>query len=231
MPHGAVWELMTDYYPLIAKAAIGQSSGEARRALYDRARSALVAQLRSIEPPLPEADITRERLALDEAIRKVETEAARRSRGDQPARPASPAPPRPDVPPPAEGAAKRAPPPQGLAPGAPPPAVPAPPEVPERPRAPGSGFSPDRGAKRDPLGARPAPFQGRTGRTGHRRATTHRGFRAGEPRSGREPPRPAGRRGEPPPFFDAPGGGPEPLPGLDEPLAPPSIHVVYDSLR
>jgi hypothetical protein len=32
---------MTDYYPLIAKAVTGfeKSTGEARRALYDRARS------------------------------------------------------------------------------------------------------------------------------------------------------------------------------------------------
>ena len=63
---------MADYYPLIAKAVVGQSSGEARRVLYDRARAALVAQLRGVDPPLAEADITRERLALDEAIRKCE---------------------------------------------------------------------------------------------------------------------------------------------------------------
>ena len=78
---------MADYYPLIAKAVVGQSSGEARRVLYDRARAALVAQLRGVDPPLAEADITRERLALDEAIRKCESEAARRSRADQSAPP------------------------------------------------------------------------------------------------------------------------------------------------
>ncbi len=54
------------------------STGEARRAaLYERARNALVAQLRSNQPALLEADITKERLALEEAIRKVEAEAAR----------------------------------------------------------------------------------------------------------------------------------------------------------
>ena len=39
---------MADYYPLIAKAVNGleKSTGEARRALYDRARTALLAQLR-----------------------------------------------------------------------------------------------------------------------------------------------------------------------------------------
>ncbi len=75
---------MADYYPLIARAVAGleKNTGEARRALYERARTALVAQLRGINPPLQEAEITRERLALEEAIRKVEAEAARRSRID-----------------------------------------------------------------------------------------------------------------------------------------------------
>src|SRR5713101_8877710 len=73
---------MADYYPLIAKAVSGldKSTGEARRALYDRARTALLAQLRGVEPALSEPDITRERLALEEAIRKAEVEAADRSR-------------------------------------------------------------------------------------------------------------------------------------------------------
>jgi len=77
---------MADYYPLIAKAVSGleRSTGEARRALYDRARTALLAQLRGVEPALSEPDITRERLALEEAIRKVEAESARRSRSDPP---------------------------------------------------------------------------------------------------------------------------------------------------
>src|SRR5215468_3006934 len=75
---------MADYYPLIVKAVSGleKSTGEARRALYDRARTALLAQLRGVEPALSEPEITRERLALEEAIRKVEAEAARRSRND-----------------------------------------------------------------------------------------------------------------------------------------------------
>jgi hypothetical protein len=75
---------MADYYPLIAKAVSGldKSTSETRRALYDRARTALLAQLRGVEPALSEPDITRERLALEEAIRKVEAEAVRRSRGE-----------------------------------------------------------------------------------------------------------------------------------------------------
>jgi hypothetical protein len=81
---------MADYHPLIARAVdgLGASTGEARRALYERARTALVAQLRGIEPPLSEADITRERLALEDAIRKVEAEAVRKARGEP--RPAAP---------------------------------------------------------------------------------------------------------------------------------------------
>ena len=112
---------MAEYYPLIARAVTGldKNSGEARRALYERARTALVTQLRGIDPPLSEQDITRERLALEEAIRKVEAETARRPRiktppqqpeapaevyaaqPQQPEAPAEkPAPVAPDIPPP-----------------------------------------------------------------------------------------------------------------------------------
>src|SRR5881628_3612811 len=74
---------MADYYPLIARAIAGldpSAPGEQRRALYERARSALIAQLRSVEPPLSESEITRERLSLEEAVRKVESEASQRAR-------------------------------------------------------------------------------------------------------------------------------------------------------
>ena len=68
---------MADYYPLIARAVGGldDNTGENRRALYERARGALVNQLRGVDPPLDEDEITRERLALEEAIRRVETDA------------------------------------------------------------------------------------------------------------------------------------------------------------
>ena len=70
---------MADYYPLISRAvgALEKNSGENRRVIYDRARAALLAQLRSVTPALEESDITRERLALEESIRKVEAESAR----------------------------------------------------------------------------------------------------------------------------------------------------------
>jgi hypothetical protein len=71
---------MADYYPLIARAVAGldKNNGENRRALYERARAALIGQLRSVTPALNESDITRERLALEESIRKVEAESARK---------------------------------------------------------------------------------------------------------------------------------------------------------
>ena len=69
-----------DYYPLIARAVerLDRSTGEARRAVYERAREA-VAELRSNQLARLDAEITEERLALEEAIRKVEAEAARKS--------------------------------------------------------------------------------------------------------------------------------------------------------
>jgi hypothetical protein len=74
---------VTNYYPLIARAIAGlgaNASGEIRRTLYERARVALVNQLHSVQPPLSESDITRERLALEEAVRKIETESAHLAR-------------------------------------------------------------------------------------------------------------------------------------------------------
>jgi len=136
---------MTDYQPLIARAVegLGKSTGEARRALYERARSALVAQLRGMDPPLSESDITRERLGLEEAIRKVEADAARKSRLEarmearaeprfEP-RPLRPPPPRPAPPEPPPPAALR---PQGVPPPPPgrEPAPPPPPPAAELPR-------------------------------------------------------------------------------------------------
>ena len=70
---------MADYYRLRSRvvAGIEKNNGENRRAIYDRARSAMVRQLRAIVPALSESDITRERLALEEAIRRVEAECER----------------------------------------------------------------------------------------------------------------------------------------------------------
>jgi hypothetical protein len=94
---------MTDYHPLIARAVEGldKGTGETRRALYERARTALVTQLRSVEPALSETEITKERLALEDAIRKVEAEVARKSRAElREPRPPMPAPRRDRISPP-----------------------------------------------------------------------------------------------------------------------------------
>jgi hypothetical protein len=80
---------MADYYPLIARAVAGieKNTDDARRTLYERARSMLRAQLLSVTPALDESDVVRERLALEEAIRKVEGESARQATLGQPEHP------------------------------------------------------------------------------------------------------------------------------------------------
>jgi hypothetical protein len=69
---------MADYYPLLAKAvaAQAQSDPNKRRAIYERARTALLGQLRAIQPPVPEPDIQRESQALDDAVNRLESEIA-----------------------------------------------------------------------------------------------------------------------------------------------------------
>ena len=64
---------MADYYPLIAKAVTGLNAQE-RRTLYERGGGALLAELRAVIPPLGELVITREQLAFEEAILKVEAD-------------------------------------------------------------------------------------------------------------------------------------------------------------
>jgi hypothetical protein len=53
--------LMTKYYPVLKRAVDALENGTAatRRTLYERARTALVEQLRNMKQPLPEAEITR----------------------------------------------------------------------------------------------------------------------------------------------------------------------------
>lgn len=77
---------MADYYSLISRAivALPQQTPDARQAVYDRARKALFNQLRSIQPPVAEADIAAEGRALEEAIARLEKEIAA-SNAQQPA--------------------------------------------------------------------------------------------------------------------------------------------------
>src|SRR5258707_4080073 len=145
---------MTDYQPLIARAieGLGKSTGEGRRALYERARSALVTQLRAVEPALSESEITRERLSLEEAIRKVEADAARKSRMEARTEPRFE--PRPLKPPsrPAPAAMPAAAPPQPPAPPAAEPPQAEPPEA-QKDEPPGNFDEPGRGTPAAPAGA------------------------------------------------------------------------------
>jgi hypothetical protein len=67
---------MADYYPLIARAVEGlpEQTPDKRHAVYERARTALIAQLRTLDPPLSEAEIQQEGRSLDEAIARVEAD-------------------------------------------------------------------------------------------------------------------------------------------------------------
>ena len=151
---------MADYYPLISRAVAGleKNNGENRRALYERARAALIAQLRGVTPALPETDITRERLALEESIRKVEAEAARQFDPSRSAsKPRMPEPPSRGEPPNRGEDMPRAP---AFVPQPPPSRPSGPPQMP-RMRTP----DPDRWDESPPVSAPPPrsapPFQGR----------------------------------------------------------------------
>ena len=97
---------MADYYSLLAKALANlpnKSLPSARRAIYDRARKALIGQLRTLEPALAETDVKREETALDAAIQRLETQFA--SPAAAPAKPA----PEPAAKPPSQPASTPAP--------------------------------------------------------------------------------------------------------------------------
>lgn len=68
---------MADYRELLRRAidALPENNGTARRAVYEKARSALVTQLHAIEPSIPPREITQHRLTLEDCIRQVEQEA------------------------------------------------------------------------------------------------------------------------------------------------------------
>lgn len=121
---------MADYYSLISRAiaALPQQTPDARQAVYDRARKALFNQLRSIQPPVAEADISAEGRALEEAVARLEQEIAAKNAPPAPAKPsaakpaptaAAPAKPEPPKPQPAP-ARQRAP--EPVKPAEPPPA-------------------------------------------------------------------------------------------------------------
>ncbi len=66
---------MADYHSLLMRAVANLPNAgtpASRGAIYGRAKKALLEQLRSLRPPLPESDIEREEKALDKAIAEIE---------------------------------------------------------------------------------------------------------------------------------------------------------------
>ena len=159
---------MADYHSLLMRAVANlPNAGTAatRGAIYERARKALLDQLRSLRPPLPESDITREETALDAAIAEIEE----RYGPQDPAPPLASPPPSPAVagkPVAAPRAAPPPPPPQfstvqrPSAPAAPGPAAPSAraPSQTGAPSQPGAAAIPVQGAAQRP----PPPTPGRT---------------------------------------------------------------------
>lgn len=117
---------MADFHTVLKRAvsALPDKSGPNRRAVYDKARKALLKQLQSLDPPLPAQEVTQQRLALEDAIRKLEAEIARAGRSPAPGAPIS------SNTPAAARTAAPAPPPRPA-----PPVAPAAPSQPEPPRA------------------------------------------------------------------------------------------------
>ena len=101
---------MAEYYAVLSRAvaSLEANTPETRRAVYDKARNALIAQLKAIVPPLPTSEISRQRLELEEAIRRAEREATNGSAAS-PQRPTR-------RPSPAAGPPPQSPPPQSASP-------------------------------------------------------------------------------------------------------------------
>ena len=83
---------MADYYPLLERAvsSLPESTPETRRVIYERARKALLNQLRNVQPAVPESYINRENQALNLSIAQLEAalqQAAGTPPGSAPGRP------------------------------------------------------------------------------------------------------------------------------------------------
>src|SRR6202453_4901368 len=159
---------MADYHSLLMRAVANlpnAGTSATRGAIYERARKALVEQLRSLRPPLPESDITREETALDAAIAEIEERYGPQDPAPPLAAP-TPTPPLAGKPVAAPRAAPPPPPPQfstvqrPSAPAAPGPAAPSAraPSQTGAPSQPGAAAMPVQGAAQRP----PLPTPGRT---------------------------------------------------------------------
>src|SRR5579864_5565096 len=85
---------MADYHSLLMRAVANLPNAgtpATRAAIYVRARKALLEQLRSLRPPLPESDIGREERALDAAIAQIEATLGPQEEGAASAAPSPPA--------------------------------------------------------------------------------------------------------------------------------------------
>ena len=225
---------MADYHSLLMRAVANlPNSGTpaTRGAIYERARKALLEQLRSLRPPLPESDITREETALDAAIAEIED----RYGPQDPAPPLASPPPTPPVAGKPVAAPRPAPPPpppqfstvqRPSAPAAPVPSAPSArsPSQTGAPGQPGATATPVQGAAQRPPppsqgGSQPAgsphqaptPVAGRPAAVGPTVASPARSqlaaAMANQPSS-------ASRTGRTAPSVGAPGGKDEGLPGL-----------------
>ena len=69
---------MDDYYSIIARAVsrLPSKTDEARHGIYERARTALQEKLRTLDPPISEAELANAQFALEAAIRRVEQDVA-----------------------------------------------------------------------------------------------------------------------------------------------------------
>ncbi|HEY8578780.1 MAG TPA: hypothetical protein VIL72_02765, partial [Beijerinckiaceae bacterium] len=135
---------MADYYPLLARAVstLPESTPDTRRAIYERARKALLAQLRATDPPTSEDAVEAESRALDAAIARLEQELDPPAPAEEPGIDLGPALFQPAAPP-------------SAAPAPPPPPADEPPprrapDDEDAPRQPAVAVAP-------PRGARPAP--------------------------------------------------------------------------
>ncbi len=96
---------MADFYPVLKKAVAGLPAGstpEQRAAIYEKARAALLRQLSARDPQPSESESMRQRLQLEEVIKRLERETEREQLealerlADAPA--PAPLPPRPHAP-------------------------------------------------------------------------------------------------------------------------------------
>jgi hypothetical protein len=71
-----------DYCSVIAKAVrvLGHSTADARHRVYERARSAVLAEMNRAHPPVDQSDILAAQMCLEAAIKEVEADALRNQR-------------------------------------------------------------------------------------------------------------------------------------------------------